>query len=58
MSKIKEIISDVQERLEEYGARPNFDKIAKEVGCPTMWVVNEFESMQQNDFGYNYDEEY
>lgn len=57
MSAIKQIISDVQERLEECGARPDFDKIASDVGCPTMWVVNEFENMQQLDFGY-YGEDY
>jgi len=52
MSAIKQIVSDIQERLEDSGARPDFDKIASDVGCPVMWVVNEFENMQQLDFGY------
>jgi len=55
MAKIKEVIMDIQEKLSESGARPDFDKIAKEVGCPVNWVINEFESMQQMDFGFDYD---
>ena len=57
MSGIKQVVSDIQERLEDSGARPDFDKIAKQVGCPVNWVVNEFENMQQLDFGY-FEEDY
>ena len=57
MSAIKQIVMDIQEQLEDSGARPDFDKIAGDVGCPVMWVVNEFENMQQLDFGY-FEEDY
>lgn len=52
---MKQIILDIQERLMNSGARPDFDKIAKEIGCPVKWVIDEFESMQQMDFGFDYD---
>lgn len=55
MAKMKQIILDIQERLMNSGARPDFDKIAKEIGCPVKWVIDEFESMQQMDFGFDYD---
>ena len=57
MASVKQVVMDIQERLEDSGIRPDFDKIASQVGCPVNWVVNEFENMQQLDFGY-FEEDY
>jgi len=57
MASVKQVVMDIQERLEDSGARPDFDKIANQVGCHVNWVVNEFENMQQLDFGY-FEEDY
>lgn len=49
MSKVKEVLMDIQEELVDHieaGTTPNYAEIAAKLGVPETWVKDEHEVMQ------------
>ena len=45
MSKVKNMIMDIQDAIVDAGPDVNFEEIAKQIGCPVSWVEAEYEAM-------------
>ena len=47
MSKVKDMLMDIQDAIVDAGPDLNFEKIAAKIGCPVDWVEAEYETMYE-----------
>ena len=48
MSKVKDMLMDIQDAIVDAGPDLNFEKIAAKIGCPVDWVEAEYEAMMDD----------
>jgi hypothetical protein len=59
MSKMGELVLEIQEEIAEAGPKPDFKKISKKVGVPIDWVRQAYiETYMDNGEYYDYEPEY
>lgn len=45
MSKISDMLLNIQDAIVDAGSNLNFEEIAVKIGCPVDWVESEYEAM-------------
>ena len=45
MSKISDMLLNIQDAIVDAGSNLNFEEIAAKIGCPVDWVESEYEAM-------------
>ena len=48
MSKVKNMLMDIQDAIVDAGPDLNFEEIAAKIGCPVDWVEAEYEAMMDD----------
>ena len=48
MSKISDMLLDIQDAIVDAGSNLNFEEIATKIGCPVDWVESEYDAMMDD----------